>query len=130
MATLAIVDDDESIGFLLKSFFEEKGFKVWRALDLNQFFGLIRDNKPDLVIMDIQMPGGSGVMAVKALRKSPDTKDVPVIMLSAMPMDMQKQWLADCGGTVRFAQKPVDLPGLLQQVNELLQPPGADPGPG
>lgn len=128
MATIAIVDDDEDIGLLLKTFLEEKGFKVWRALDLNQFFGLIRGNKPDLVIMDIQMPGGSGITAIKKLRQDPETQELPVIIMSAMPMDLQKQWVADCSAHVRHLQKPVEFKDLMKEITDALGSPGQDPG--
>jgi len=121
MATIAIVDDDENISLMLKDFLERKGFKVWLALDPSQFSVLLKDNKPDLVIMDIQMPGGNGITAVKNLRKSPDTKDIPVIILSAMPLTLQRQWLADTTSGVRHLEKPADLMRLLKDVNEMLK---------
>jgi len=128
MAKIAIVDDDESIALAIKDFLENEGFEAWHALDLNQFFALIRDNRPDLVIMDIQMPGGSGVTAIKNLQKSTDLAAIPVITLSAMPLAMQKQWLTGSPTTVRYMEKPMDLKSLLKEIKELLSEGGQGSG--
>ncbi|MFA5140776.1 MAG: response regulator [Elusimicrobiota bacterium] len=121
METIAIVDDDDEVAGLLKEFLESKGFKVWRTLDANQFMALVKGNAPDLVIMDLQMPGVSGVTAAKSLRSDPATKGIPIVVLSAMPRDLQTKWFFGMGEGIGFVEKPVDFPELMRTIEGLLR---------
>lgn len=118
-ATIAVVDDDPAYATTIKEFLEAQGHKVWRAADTAQFSIFIRDNTPDLVILDMQMPAGGGPGAVKVLKNKEETKNIPIIFISSMPVEQQKIWFKDVA-PVRYLQKPPDLDMLMTHIKELL----------
>jgi CheY-like chemotaxis protein len=80
---------------------------------------VVRDRRPDLVIMDINLPGMSGYEATRRLREWPETKDIPVIALTAAAMTGDR-YRASEAGFRKYLTKPVRIDELLQALEELL----------
>jgi CheY-like chemotaxis protein len=80
---------------------------------------LVRDRRPDVVIMDINLPGMSGYEATRKLRQWPETREIPVIALTAAAMTGDRKRFADAG-FYRYLTKPVRVAELIGTLEELL----------
>ena len=81
--SVLIVEDEAAIVTLLRYNLEREGFKVYSTGDGEEAVGMVRDYKPDIIVLDWMLPSMSGVEICKQLRWNPDTKAIPIIMLSA-----------------------------------------------
>jgi DNA-binding response OmpR family regulator len=118
---LLIVEDDPDILKLLQTTLTFKGYRVITARNGREGLDIIRAERPAIVIADIMMPKLDGFGLVHRLRLSPETRDIPVVFITATyvaPED--KEFALDIGAT-RFLQKPVDLDAFLKTVAELLE---------
>jgi PAS domain S-box-containing protein len=104
-------------------------FAVMSALDGAQGIALARQHHPDVILMDMNLPGISGAEAQHVLRADPDTADIPVIALTAnaMPHDVKA---AIAAGFFRYITKPIDIDELLDAINSALDTPCAPHGEG
>jgi CheY-like chemotaxis protein len=119
---ILVADDDsvtlETLGAQLRGV----GFQVVTAMDAMQAFMVAQRASPDAVLLDIQMPGGTGLETLKRLRTSSKTQNIPVIAMSALPgAGPGKQALAL--GALEFFPKPVDFERLRGTLERLLAPP-------
>ena len=81
--TILIADDEEHLGFMVKFKLEKSGFHVLWEMDGNAAFAAIESQKPDLVILDVMMPGLTGYEVLQKIKANDALKDIPVIMLTA-----------------------------------------------
>jgi two-component system, response regulator, stage 0 sporulation protein F len=115
MATLLFADDEESIRLLYREEFEEAGYTVVLAANGNEALEKFTSTLPDLVVVDIKMPGMDGIEVVRRIREI-DT-EVPVILCTAYGEYRQnlETWSSD-----EYIVKSANLDGLLEKVAELL----------
>ena len=101
--------------FLLKS----QGYEVWEVTSAPEAFASLKENRPDLILMDIQLPGMDGLTATKQLKSDPTTRDIPVLAVTsyAMKGDETKAFEAGCSG---YVTKPIDKTLFLQTVAKVL----------
>jgi PAS domain S-box-containing protein len=101
-------------------------FKLLSALDGAQGIALAREHRPDVILMDMNLPGISGAEALRVLRADPDTADIPVIALTAnaMPRDVRAGIAA---GFFRYITKPIDIDELLDAIDGALGRPHKEP---
>ena len=104
--------------FLLKS----QGYEVWEVGSAPEAFASLKERQPDLILMDIQLPGMDGLSATMELKRDPATAAIPVLALTAHAMkgDEEKMLAAGCNG---YLAKPFRYPELLERVAELLSAP-------
>jgi CheY-like chemotaxis protein len=93
-----------------------EGYRVESASDGLMLTRKAAENRPDLIISDVQMPGAYGSAAHEALQREDRTKGIPVIFISAHPLD----GLIPKDPKMRFLQKPIDLEKLKKYIAELL----------
>ena len=117
--TVLIVDDEPHVIHVVKLKLEESGLNVVIANNGRAAFDLACQIKPDLVVTDFQMPGGSGLELATRLRKHPDTSQIPLIMLTARGHLAPLSELAETNVRSLLA-KPFSPRNLLSKVNELL----------
>ena len=98
-------------GFLLRS----QGYQVREATSAIEAFEILRTEHPDLIVMDIQLPGMDGLEATKKLKEQPGTADIPVIAVTsyAMKGDREKALAAGCAG---YVTKPIDKNIFIEEV--------------
>lgn len=118
---LLIVEDDPDILRLLKATLTFRGYHVVTACNGREGLEAVRQEHPALIIADIMMPKLDGFGLVHRLRIDPETRDIPVIFITATYVAPEDREFSLNIGVTRFIQKPVDLEMFLQMIAELLQ---------
>ena len=119
MAHIVIVDDSPTDVKVLTTLLENAGHKVSSAGDADQGIALVREQKPDLVLMDVIMPGTNGFQATCTLSKDPDTATIPVVIVTTKSMETDRVWGMRQGARA-FLTKPVSGEELLDSINKQL----------
>ena len=117
MAAILVADDEESIRAVLREYAEFEGHTVYEARDGMEAVREAKNNKVDLVIMDVMMPKLDGYSAVKEIRKE---KDVPVIMLSARVEEYDKLFGFEIGAD-DYVTKPFSPKEVMARVSAILR---------
>lgn len=120
-ATLLVVEDIPDILTLLKATLEFKGYHVVTARDGQEALEMIERDHPALIVTDILMPRMDGFNLVHRLRLNSQTRDIPVIFLSATYVAPEDKAFALSLGVTRFIEKPVNFEEFLPAVSDLLK---------
>lgn len=118
MTRVLLVEDNEMNRNMLSRRLERKGFEVEVAVDAEKGLAAVAANPPDLILMDISLPGKDGHQATRELKANPDTAGIPVIALTAHAMASDRD-LAMAAGCDEYDTKPVDLSRLLEKITRL-----------
>ena len=127
MAKLLIIDDTENNRVLLSRRLKPRGHEILLAEDAEQGIALAREHQPQLILMDVGLPGMDGWQATRALKSDAATSGIAIIALTAHAMsgDRDKALAAGCD---EYESKPIDFSALFTKVDALLaQRPGAGP---
>jgi DNA-binding response OmpR family regulator len=115
---ILIVDDEAAVADLIEAVLVDEGYTVAIARDGVQGLLLARDWKPDIVLMDIMLPGVDGTTAIRRLKADPATADLPIVAMSAgRTIRRQSNELTDADAALA---KPFDIEALLAQIEFLL----------
>jgi CheY-like chemotaxis protein len=119
MPKILLVEDNEMNRDMLSRRLIKKGYEVVMALDGEQALEMARAEAPDLILMDISLPGLDGWEATRRLKAMPETEAIPIIALTAHAMagDKEKCLEAGCND---YDTKPVEFPRLLGKIQDLL----------
>lgn len=117
---LLIVEDDPDILQLLGAALTFKGYRVMTAQDGREALEVIRRKHPALIIADIMMPKLDGFGLVHRIRINPETREIPVVFITAAYVAREDIEFALNIGATQIVQKPIDLNGFLETVAELL----------
>jgi CheY-like chemotaxis protein len=117
---LLVVEDIPDILRLLKATLEFKGYRVATARDGQEALEVLQQERPAMIITDILMPKMDGFNLVHRLRINPETRDIPVVFLSATYVAPEDKAFAITLGVTRFIEKPVDFEKFLPAISELL----------
>jgi len=116
---ILVVDDEIYIVHILDFSLGMEGYEVVTALDGEQALQKAKETKPDLIVLDIMMPKMDGYETCKALKANPDTKDIPVILLSAKGRNVDQQTGYDVGAE-DYITKPFSPRKLVDRINTML----------
>ncbi len=105
--TLLIVEDNESNLKLFLAVLMGSEFRVLTATDAERGLQIVRESRPDLVLMDVALPGMDGLSATRILKADPETAGIPVVALTAHAMDGDAERALDAGCS-GYLTKPVD----------------------
>jgi two-component system phosphate regulon response regulator PhoB len=117
---ILVVEDEPSIAELISINLTHAGYTVSRALQADEALLLLRNAKPDLVILDWMMPGKSGVQFARELRSNPLTQTIPILMLTAKGEESDKVLGLDAGAD-DYVTKPFSPKELVARVKALLR---------
>jgi len=117
---ILVIDDDTSINELIKVNLELGGYKAIQAYDGIKGFALAKQELPSLIILDVMMPEVDGFTVAKRVRENPSTKDVPIIMLTALSQLNDKANGFNIG-VDDYLVKPFEIEELLMRVKALLK---------
>jgi signal transduction histidine kinase len=112
---ILVIDDDPVVHKLLSAMLRKEGYDVQSAMGGNEGLQSIRQNRPDLVLLDIMMPEINGFDVIRILKKDSETKDIPVVILSAKG-DAGDRVLGLELGAADFINKPFDRAELLARI--------------
>jgi CheY-like chemotaxis protein len=118
MEKILFADDDTSIQEITKTILTKEGYAVVVATDGKEALELAKQEKPDLALLDFSMPFMDGIEVCKELRKGAETRDIPIIMVTAYPNEKEAALSA---GAIDFLSKPVDKIDLLLRIKSALQ---------
>jgi DNA-binding response OmpR family regulator len=113
---ILIVEDDASIARLLSLSLERSGYSVIWASDGNDGLAQARAARPDLILLDVMMPGMDGFQVLRSLKQQPTTRTIPVIMLTAQS-DGRSVLNGIDGGAEAYLSKPIDFSDLIQRID-------------
>ena len=94
--TILVVEDNELNMKLVKGLISIGKYRMLQAPDAESGIQLIREQRPDLVLMDIQLPGMDGLSATKILKEDPNLKDMPIVALTSYAMEGDKEKAMEC----------------------------------
>ena len=115
---ILVVDDSATERHLIDGILSANGFEVVFAEDGEKGVAQAKEIKPDLIIMDIVMPGMNGFQATRAITSDPETQHIPVIICSTKNQVTDKVWGARQGAK-EYVEKPIDAAELLSKIAEL-----------
>lgn len=118
MTSIVIVEDNEMNRDMLTRRLQRRGFEVTSAADGELGVRCVREVKPDVVVMDMSLPGIDGLEATRQLKADDATRHIPIIALTAhaMPEDRERALAAGCDD---YDSKPVDINRLLEKIQQL-----------
>jgi twitching motility two-component system response regulator PilH len=119
MAQILIVDDSPTEIHVLSSILEKMGHEVMTAENGEDGIAAAKANKPDLILMDVVMPGMNGFQATRQLTKDSETGDIPIIIVTTKDQETDRVWGLRQGAK-DYLTKPVEEAVLVEKVNSLL----------
>lgn len=121
---ILVVDDDPDLVDMVSTKLEANNYRIVKAYDGNQAWEKIRQEKPDMVIMDVMMPNKDGYETCDEIKKDPKYKDIPVVLLTAVVDNLPTTSYTHHSGKTTLADdfipKPIDLDKLVGIVQENL----------
>jgi CheY-like chemotaxis protein len=120
LARVLAVDDDHVIRGLLEVNLEMEGHDVMTAVDGQDALEKVREQRPDLILLDVMMPNVNGWQVAEALKADEETRDIPIVFLSARAMEADVRKGNDLGVS-SYVTKPFDPIDLMELVHRLLK---------
>lgn len=116
---IMVIEDDDDNMELIKFLLNKADYEVLSASDGREGLKMVTENKPDLVLLDLAIPGIDGWNLAKHIRSNPDTVSIPLVAVSAhsLPRDRQEAIDAGCDG---FLTKPLDVANLVTNMESYL----------
>ena len=120
MATVLVVEDNEMNMQLVEYLLEEGGFDILKASSGEEALQLTQDQTPDLVLMDIHLPGMDGLSVVRQMKEDSRTKTIPILALTAHAMrgDRDRFLQAGCDG---YISKPIDVKTFVPSIQKYIR---------
>jgi CheY-like chemotaxis protein len=122
---ILLVDDDYDFLVATKQMVESSGYTTETAENAEEGLEKARKGKPDLIVLDVMMPGMDGWEVCEVLKNTPETRDIPVIMLTAVASNVRQTAYTHQSGKQTDADdyipKPVDIPDLIARIERLLK---------
>ena len=120
MSVILIVEDNEKNMKLVRDVLRVKGYATIEATTAEDGIALANEQKPDLILMDIQLPGMNGIDALRVLRADPATARIPAIAVTASVMQQDRNLITDAGFD-GYVGKPINLREFLDTVRTTLE---------
>ena len=121
MSMIMIVDDEPRILFLVRIMLEKKGYNVVEAKNGEECLEKLKEEKPDLILLDVMMPGEDGWEICKKIKTNENTKDIPVAMFTVRHSDVALKKSIEYAHADSHINKPFNMKDLLKKVKRLLK---------
>jgi two-component system, cell cycle response regulator DivK len=119
---ILVIDDSKTNVVLLEAVLNTHGYSTIKALNVKDAYSLIEKEKPVLILLDLLMPGTNGFDFLTIIKSNNDTKDIPVIVVSAVT-DEENIMRSKALGAIDFITKPIDIQILVEKVGEIIGNP-------
>lgn len=116
---MLIIDDSKTVVMAIKIHLRSVGYETLEAFDAETGLSIISENPPELIFLDIMLPGMNGFAALRNIRRDPLTRDIPVIMISGNEQAME-QFYGSRIGADDFMKKPFSREELFFRIERLL----------
>ena len=116
---ILIVDDSNTNVVLLEAILNSRGYDIITALNVKQAITILEKDRPELILLDLLMPKISGYQFLDQLKKNIDTREIPVIIVSAVTDVMNIQKTLEMGA-IDYIEKPIDIKTLVNKVEMTL----------
>lgn len=113
-----IVDDSKTELLFLTEILQKNGFSVRSAENADEAFKRLTEERPDLILMDVVMPGQNGFQLTRAINRTPEYADIPIIMCTSKSLETDRVW-GMRQGAKDYITKPVDASELLAKIKAL-----------
>jgi two-component system cell cycle response regulator DivK len=124
-----VVEDNQLNRELLRDWLEVEGYEVWSAEDLKTSYEVFAKRIPDVVLLDINLGKDSGLDLVAWMRQKPETREIPVIAVTAHAMAAEQERILK-SGCIACLSKPIDFQQLREHLNlQLISPRVPQPNP-
>ena len=120
--TVLIVEDNELNMKLFNDLLEAHGYRVLQTREGLSALDIAREHKPDLILMDIQLPEVSGIEVTKWLKEDDDLRSIPVVAVTAFAMKGDEQKIRE-GGCEAYISKPISVASFLATINGFFEVP-------
>lgn len=120
MALIYIVEDDQNIREIESFALKNSGYQIQDFSSAKEFYHAVKERKPDLVILDIMLPDEDGMEILQKLRKNPETKRMPIMMVTAKTTEIDRVKGLDSGAD-DYMTKPFGVMELISRVKALLR---------
>jgi DNA-binding response OmpR family regulator len=118
-AKIMIVDDEQDIVVIIGKVLRKSGYEVMAAIDGMECLEMLKNELPDLILLDNVMPNMDGKTVLSKLKASKRTADIPVIMVTALA-DQEHITIAQKGGAAEYIVKPFDYTVMLEKISQVL----------
>ncbi|UPT75546.1 MAG: response regulator [Elusimicrobiota bacterium] len=115
------VDDDKAILAMVKKYFTAQGFAVVVTDNGSEALMLVRESRPDVILVDVDMPGLDGNAVCRVLKKEGTTQSIPVVIMSGARIAEQDVLAGFSGGADDYVSKPFSLPVLAARLEAVLR---------
>lgn len=122
---MLVVDDDPNVGLLISAVLKKYNYSVATFNRGDEVLAYLKDSKPDLILLDLRMPGLDGYALCRRIRETPDTRDIPIIILSGVAEVDARVNTIELGAD-DFITKPFDVRELRARINRILKRKSAD----
>jgi two-component system cell cycle response regulator DivK len=124
---IVIIEDNEKNLKLVRDVLQFRGYRTLEAASAEDGLTLVLEQRPDLILMDIQLPGTDGVEALRRLKASPATASIPVIALTAFAMKDDRQRFLEAGFD-GYLDKPINIKTFPDQMRQIYEQSRKTPG--
>jgi len=114
-----IIDDDYNTAKTVKETLQDKGLTVFYGSNEEEGLKLLSEVKPDIILLDLVLPGESGFKIAQDIKANPKYADIPIIAISLKTEDIDKH-IAAMSGFIAYMEKPIDLNRLLFTIKDIL----------
>ncbi len=114
-----IVEDSMTDMELLTLYLQKEGLSVMSATSGEDAQRKLEKHRPDLIVLDVILPGQSGFQLCRQLKSDPQTKGIPIVLCSTKNTEVDKQW-GKMGGADAYITKPVDKDNLLNTIRQFI----------
>lgn len=120
MATILVIEDDVDVTEVIKWRLKDAGYTPLIANDAYTGLKLVREEKPDLILLDLKLPTGGGLSVLKTLKTSTDMQEIPVVILTgSRSAEVKERAMSD--GAAAYLEKPYDHQVLLATIKDVLE---------
>lgn len=120
MSKILIVDDSPTEQHVISKLLMDAGYQTIAASNGEEGIQVAQNEQPDLILMDVVMPGLNGFQATRKLTHGAETKDIPVIMVTTKDQDTDREW-AMRQGALDYIIKPIDTKEILKKIAAALE---------
>ena len=117
---ILVVEDNEKNRVLFRDILQKRGYKIVEAETGEQAIMLLQKERPDLILMDIQLPGKDGITVTREIKANEATRDIPVLALTSYAMKGDRERMLEAGFD-KYISKPIKVGEFLNTVDDFFQ---------